>query len=115
MSDKNSSIFAPGHNRLETAIPETSYKATRVDPRELSVTPRPTEPAANPIPTPTHTLQADEPPSDRLEPAPITAVFDAKNQLASLIKNAKLNEEAIRARNDRIRHSKQQSKGRYGW
>ncbi|QLQ82663.1 hypothetical protein HG537_0H04260 [Torulaspora globosa] len=115
MTNKNNSIFAPGYNRLQTTILDRSYESTRIDPRELSVTPKQTEPLPNATEPPVHTLQTDQSHSQDLQPAPITEVFDPKNQLTSLIKNAKLNEQAITARNERIRRSKHESRTRYGW
>ncbi|CAL9732522.1 hypothetical protein MOUN0_N12112 [Monosporozyma unispora] len=45
----------------------------------------------------------------------ITNVFDSKNQLTSLMKNAKQNENSLRERNERRDQAKQQSKRQYGW
>lgn len=46
---------------------------------------------------------------------PITKVHDPKNQLSSLIKNARQNEESLKHRNERINKAKQRSKRQYGW
>lgn len=48
-------------------------------------------------------------------PQSITNVFDSKNQLTSLIKNAQQNEDSLKERNKRVSQAKQQSKRQYGW
>lgn len=48
-------------------------------------------------------------------PKSITNVFDSKNQLTSLIKNAQQNEDSLKERNKRVSQAKQQSKRQYGW
>lgn len=117
MSDPQASIFAAGHDRhpLENADP--IYAAERVDPRELTATPK-KAPATTLAtePEPVQTQQHDElRPAEQDQPAPISSVFDPKNQLASLIKNARQNEQAIHTRNRRIRDAKLESRNRYGW
>lgn len=115
MTAQNDLVFAEGYDRRQWSVPEPSFSEMRIDPREVSVTIA--EPTAQTEPglAPKETLQNQQPVRDIQETAPITAVFDSRNQLASLIKNAKQNEEAIKVRNDHIRESKLQSRNRYGW
>ncbi|CCH60870.1 hypothetical protein TBLA_0D03710 [Henningerozyma blattae CBS 6284] len=49
------------------------------------------------------------------EPLSISEVYDPKNQLSSLVRNAKRNQEALQLRNKRISKNKFESKKRYGW
>lgn len=111
--------FAEGHNRAQWDIHESPFRATKIDPREISATPTDrNEPAKQgPAKLPTtpviQTSQASNTESDTV--APLVDVHDRRNQLTSLVQNARRNEEAIKARNERIKKSKQQSRNRYGW
>lgn len=49
------------------------------------------------------------------EPQIISQVYDQKNQLSSLIKNAAMNKDALEKRNERVQKSKKLSRSRYGW
>lgn len=49
------------------------------------------------------------------KPQVISQVYDQKNQLSSLIKNAAKNKEALEKRNERVQKSKQLSRSKYGW
>lgn len=46
---------------------------------------------------------------------PITELHDPKNQLSSLIKNARENRDSLKQRNERINQAQQRSKRQYGW
>lgn len=46
---------------------------------------------------------------------PITRVYDPKNQLSSLVRNARQNRDSLRQRNERISKTQQRSKRQYGW
>lgn len=48
-------------------------------------------------------------------PTPITTVRNPKNQLTSLIKNARENQESLQQRNQRRSQHQKQSKRQYGW
>lgn len=45
----------------------------------------------------------------------ITNLYDSKNQLSALVKNAQKNQEALKVRNEKIKISKLESKNKYGW
>ncbi|CAB4254644.1 similar to hypothetical protein KAFR_0D03660 [Kazachstania africana CBS 2517] [Maudiozyma barnettii] len=45
----------------------------------------------------------------------ISGVRDPKNQLSSLVSNAKKNMDSLNERNNRIKNAKKQSRSRYGW
>lgn len=116
MTNDIQSVFADGHDRLQWDVQESNFQAVKVDPKEMAVTaPKATPPVAQ--------RQAVEPvlstanaPNETFEPAtPLVDVHDRRNQLTSLVQNARRNEEAIKARNERIKQTKQQSRNRYGW
>lgn len=116
MTNDAQGVFADGHDRLQWDVQESNFRAVKVDPKEMAVTaPKATSTVAQ--------AQAVEPvlltakaPSETFEPAaPLVGVHDRRNQLTSLVQNARRNEEAIKARNERIKQTKQQSRNRYGW
>lgn len=115
MTSDAQGVFADGHDRLQWDIQESNFRAVKVDPKEMAVTaPKATSVAQAQAVEPV--LSTANAPNETFKPAtPLVDVHDRRNQLTSLVQNARRNEEAIKARNERIKQTKQQARNRYGW
>lgn len=115
MTSDAQGVFADGHDRFQWDIQESNFRAVKVDPKEMAVTaPKATSVAQAQAVEPV--LSTANAPNETFEPAtPLADVHDRRNQLTSLVQNARRNEEAIKARNERIKQTKQQARNRYGW
>lgn len=109
-------VFSEGYNRLQWDVQETGFFGPKVDPREMSVAASKsaapvaeTQPVTPSMPTKPIVSGAPDPGAQMVD------MHDRKNQLSSLVQNARRNEEAIKSRNERIKQAKQQSRARYGW
>lgn len=123
MSTDNSTIFAPGYNRTEWDVVEPKYEMVKIDPIEeyakksIKTNETNDQRGLDEVKELKDTISLTETPSKVSHPEATTIadVYDTKNQLSSLVKNAQRNQEAIKSRNERIKQSKIQSRNRYGW
>ncbi|SMN19359.1 similar to Tetrapisispora blattae TBLA_0D03710 hypothetical protein [Maudiozyma saulgeensis] len=125
-------VFLAGYNRRSECTQKTPFKPVTLS-RTGYVKPEPTTPSDS-IQTKDKTtkpsngkkLRVSKKKSPPLKEAVkhipqtqeslvITRVHDPKNQLSSLVKNARKNMNSLNERNERIKKSKQQSRSRYGW
>lgn len=123
MSNDNTAIFAPGYNRSEWDVVEPKYELVKIGPTEeytkkfIKTNETNDWRELDDVKEIKDTISLTETTSEssRLEATTIADVYDTKNQLSSLLKNAQRNQEAIKIRNERIKQSKIQSRNRYGW
>ena len=115
MTSDAQGVFADGHDRLQWDIQESNFRAVKVDPKEMAVTaPKATsvaqaqavEPVLPPPMLPMKLLNQQH----RLPTCTI-----AETSLRRWSKMHAVMIEAIKARNERIKQTKQQARNRYGW
>lgn len=114
-------MFGEGYDRRKCEIAEPAYQGINVDPCEIDpIKPEMGQgdhdlaekeafeaPVAETAPLLSTALQTEH--------TTISSVYDTKNQLSSLVKNAQRNKEALEKRNQRIKKAKTESRNRYGW
>lgn len=121
MSNDSTAIFAPGYNRSEWDVVEPKYEVVKIGPTEeytkkfMKTNETNDRRELDEVKEIKDTISLTETISEGSRLEATTIVYDTKNQLSSLVKNAKRNQEAIKSRNERIKQSKIQSRNRYGW
>lgn len=121
MSDTSDTrVFKEGYNRLAWDVQEPTYDAVTINPLESKVTQEnevdneQEDEIDHNVPQISTATEKNHLEFTELD-AHISNVHDPKNQLASLIKNAQHNKEALAKRNKRIKESKMQQRSWYGW
>ncbi|CCD22557.1 uncharacterized protein NDAI_0A04000 [Naumovozyma dairenensis CBS 421] len=125
------SVFEPGYNRRESPIKEPLYRAIKVDLRVLpqevtkpTLMKRKTDHPLNGFTQNQHedeqgimqaTLLNNKTHGEVTDSPVVSNVYDPKNQLRSLVKNAERNKDALKRRNEHIKKMKANSRSRFGW
>lgn len=116
-------VFEPGYNRREDGLSEYSYfQPVIIDPKYTFKTLNSQDDnneKSDTSPVDNHDAalksHSEENMRKGVNGTKIKEVYDTKNQLSSLIRNAKENSEILKVCNEHKSGVKKQSKDKYGW